>query len=1164
MSKFSLRFSLATLVCALLVGTAFVYADDIDKANKEKNRLQKGAGTPRYGVLNISNLHAWFRTDGLSNHSPASDNGLYYPRFTAWAIYQDGVMFGGKVYRDAGFTQPGPFSQTIRVGGANYATGGQAGRIIGQGATAVAQNPNDADVRMYRIRRDYKALGGPGNYSEELRRDAAESNEIPISEVTDAQMQAVLDQYDKDWKEWPISHGAPFIDRNGNGVYDAPPAFSDTFTADSLITQGRDEPGVAGSDVNSPADQVLWHVYNDLNRTLTIALQGSEPMGIEIQKTVWGYKRADALGNLYFARYKIINKGGVDVDGAGTKGAFYIDSMYVAQWSDPDLGGAGDDLIGVDTVLSLGYVYNGLAIDLEYQKYNLPPPSSGYDFLAGPAVPSPGDSAVFDLKRVYGKKNLGMTGFSYFSAGAAISDPPRSYTQGTLRWYKMMRGFAPIDGPDGFYPFPPGVTPNRYPLSGDPVTQTGFVDGLGTSYSFPPGDRRLNLATGPFRLAPGETQEVTVGTVVGLGSDRISSVAVLKFNDRFAQNTYDALFAVPSSPREPDVKIAELDGHVVLEWGSNLQRVIDIEQRVNNPGQYEFEGYNVYQLPARGSSLSDGKRIATFDLPTDPAVVLDEQFDNVSGLVLFKPVQFGTNSGISRTFKLDKDYVRDLDKLYNGQEYYVAVTAYAVAKTHGFLPAVLESSPTIYTVRPQVPFGKVLTVASGDTLKVTKGGTSDGTARPIVINPLAGTGDTYRVSFTDIGGGETSWTLTNVTKNRVVIANQLNQSGDNEYPFVEGGVFLKVEGPPPGMKDWEIPNGSRRFTFADGWAIFEGFESTIGWADPAWIFGITAERTVKAHELKNTLIKLAAASSGTATNPNAGSNPYGGWDEKNPGTDPNFSYGYRYGRAFAGAPARPEFAPYIVNAVGGYSYQDYNPGAIPFSAWNVEANPPVRLAVGHLENNVATGLVDGKWWPGANGTGTAGNSVSTREWGFIFDRPYTGATPVAELQRDILNNGLPVMWFLAVNRRGGNNFFAGDEFLILANHVNTPATTFTYTSPAPQTGQDVEKAAAEQVGVFPNPYYGFNPAETSRFSKFVTFNNLPRKATIRIFNLAGQLVRTMEKDDDSQFFRWNLLNTYNFPVASGMYVAHIDMTDLGMAKTLKLAVIQEQEVLDVY
>jgi hypothetical protein len=142
----------------------------------------------------------------------------------------------------------------------------------------------------------------------------------------------------------------------------------------------------------------------------------------------------------------------------------------------------------------------------------------------------------------------------------------------------------------------------------------------------------------------------------------------------------------------------------------------------------------------------------------------------------------------------------------------------------------------------------------------------------------------------------------------------------------------------------------------------------------------------------------------------------------------------------------------------------------------------------------------------------------------------------------------------------------GNVIRVVSTKPNSASDVFTISTAAiaPTTGAEVEKQSAENVGVFPNPYYGFNPAETSRFSKFVTFNYLPRKATIRIFNLAGQLVRTLEKDDTSQFTRWNLLNTFNFPVASGMYVAHIDMPDLGVSKVLKLAVIQEQEVLDVY
>jgi len=35
-------------------------------------------------------------------------------------------------------------------------------------------------------------------------------------------------------------------------------------------------------------------------------------------------------------------------------------------------------------------------------------------------------------------------------------------------------------------------------------------------------------------------------------------------------------------------------------------------------------------------------------------------------------------------------------------------------------------------------------------------------------------------------------------------------------------------------------------------------------------------------------------------------------------------------------------------------------------------------------------------------------------------------------------------------------------------------------------------------------------------------------------------------------------------VASGIYVAYIDMPDLGKTKVLKVAIIQEQEVLQVY
>jgi len=47
-----------------------------------------------------------------------------------------------------------------------------------------------------------------------------------------------------------------------------------------------------------------------------------------------------------------------------------------------------------------------------------------------------------------------------------------------------------------------------------------------------------------------------------------------------------------------------------------------------------------------------------------------------------------------------------------------------------------------------------------------------------------------------------------------LLANQTNQSGDEDY-FAFDGMFVKVVGPNPGVRDWDIPAGTRRFTWAN-------------------------------------------------------------------------------------------------------------------------------------------------------------------------------------------------------------------------------------------------------------------------------------------------------------------------------------------------------------
>ncbi|MCI0705992.1 MAG: hypothetical protein L0Y80_00720 [Ignavibacteriae bacterium] len=526
----------------LTFSTSFLLSAQNKTEVKDSKQTYKITALPRYAVLNINNVSTWSRSDGYNNHSPSSDNGLYFPRSTAWMIYLDGILWGGKAYVDSGMTVPAPYSQLIRVGGSAYVTGTVEGRVTGFGQAAIAVNPADASARIYRIRRDYTTMT-----DDELREDAAEVNEIADTTVTEEQKQAVLAQYETDWNAWPVAYGAPFIDRNSNGVYDPPPAFNPSFTADDLISGNQDEPGIAGADPNLPADQVIWTVYNDLNRTVAAAPRGSEPFGLELQKTVWGYKRNDALGNVYFTRLKIINKGGVDVDASGTKGALYIDSMYATLWSDPDIGNAGDDLKGCDTLLGGVFTYNGAATDEVYLDFGLAPPSVGYYLMAGATVPYPGDTAFRDFTIINDHRNVPMTSFTWFAAGDPYSDPPGNYAQGVIRWYKMMRGFAPFDGPDVYYTHPPELEPGPFPLSGDPVAGTGWLDGQGTNYSFYPGDQRMLLNSGPFQLFPGDTQEVVFATVVGLGSDRLSSIAVMRFNAQAAREFHNSLYADTSS-----------------------------------------------------------------------------------------------------------------------------------------------------------------------------------------------------------------------------------------------------------------------------------------------------------------------------------------------------------------------------------------------------------------------------------------------------------------------------------------------------------------------------------------------------------------------------------------------------------------------------------------
>jgi hypothetical protein len=202
---------------------------------------------------------------------------------------------------------------------------------------------------------------------------------------------------------------------------------------------------------------------------------------------------------------------------------------------------------------------------------------------------------------------------------------------------KIWNGDPVIDPSNGM--------PTTFSLSGDPVTQQGWYEGDGWPGGPWPGDRRYLMSSGPFNMAPGDTQEVVYAIYMAQGTDNINSVAVLKEKAHDLINFYNyelidinnrnqnlfpnefILFQNYPNPFNIDTKIkfilpvidpSESEVNTKLEIYDILGRKVKtmIDNRVT-PGSYEVEfrgtglasGVYIYRLTAGGKYSSIKKMI---------------------------------------------------------------------------------------------------------------------------------------------------------------------------------------------------------------------------------------------------------------------------------------------------------------------------------------------------------------------------------------------------------------------------------------------------------------------------------------------------------------------------------------------------------------------------
>jgi hypothetical protein len=848
-----------------------------------------------------------------------------------------------------------------------------------------------------------------------------------------------------DYLNWPVDQGAP------------------------LDSMGK--PAILG-------DAMIWSVYNDADPSTHTNTAGSTaPLGVEIQQSTFAFNRSGALGNIIFVRYKILNKGGNQ-----------LDSMYVSAWSDPDLGGFTDDLVGCDTTRSLGYVYNATAND---QIYGGTPPSVGYDFFRGPIVPT-ATPGVFDT--------LGMASFNKYVNGTDPSDAGQTY--------HYMQGLQANGDPVHFNDDTlQAITTFQVP--GDPVTSAGWLDSN-------PGDRRLQLSTGPFNMAPGDSQEVTIAIIVGQGTDNLSSITAMKDEDDKAQIVFNLNFDIPEPPPSPTIYTQELDKRVRLVWD---QSAVGTHSANAVLGQdFVFEGYRVWQLPSQGG-FANAKIIATYDQINGFDNLYGDLFNPTVGATERTLVVQGPNEGLRFQIDLSRDAFTG-GPLINNKTYYFAVTAYSLDTLNvtpyvvgvnqlGVVTEVLESALNVVGVTPKgsnavysAPARQVAGSVVGATIQVSQVGAVSDSLYHVVLLP---TGD---------------WSILSVASGDTLYTGPGNPAtGGFDSPVVRGFIASVLPAPTdPSMID-QLEGGAGLLGAADSLNMAGGAQAdssgTIllkNYIAPYDIANFNFDDAVQ-HDY---LLRLLP----TATEP--------AWEYN--GGDPSAQAAFN--------------VPWEVYDLGQCSYED--------------PSDDVKMSIMVRDRD-------------GSGDFSLGDAVYIRRipfasvpWGTVglMSTDVNPANDDQTLGRFTLYTAAggagPVSYPLPGGRfrvRGGS-LCAGDTF----EFRTVPAGS----APGTVVTNDIKKILA-----VPNPYYAHSQYELTQFDRVMKFTNIPasREVTIRIFNLAGDLVRTIRRsassgDDMSRAeINWDLTTDNHLPVGSGVYIYRIDVAGVG-GKTDRIAVFIEKERLD--
>jgi hypothetical protein len=172
--------------------------------------------------------------------------------------------------------------------------------------------------------------------------------------------------------------------------------------------------------------------------------------------------------------------------------------------------------------------------------------------------------------------------------------------------------------------------------------------------------------------------------------------------------------------------------------------------------------------------------------------------------------------------------------------------------------------------------------------------------------------------------------------------------------------------------------------------------------------------------------------------------------------------------------------------------------------------------------------------------------------------------PLLKQGKQLLETDAKVRLRVAKSYQKGYTTTAAPVLDLASNAINNNFAVYDFDTKdigAIKFNTNAAKDALALINVVPNPYYAYSSYETTSSDNTVKITNVPERCTVAIYTLNGTLVRTFNKSDAATYMDWDLRNNAKNKIASGMYLIHVSVPDIG-TRTLKWFAVMRQNDLE--